>query len=62
MRWTEKVILDATGHKVKYVRTPYGDINNRVRYVLKELGYTVVQWTRGPFDFLRTNVKNKKNK
>ncbi|KAI9235685.1 MAG: hypothetical protein BYD32DRAFT_357780, partial [Podila humilis] len=48
VRWTEMAILDATGHKVKYVRTPYGDFDNRIRYILKELGYTAVQWTRGP--------------
>ncbi|KAG0340996.1 chitin deacetylase [Podila horticola] len=54
MRWTEKAIFDATGRKVKYFRPPYGDMDNRVRFVLKKLGYTVVQWTPGPFDFLHT--------
>ncbi|KAF9291528.1 chitin deacetylase [Mortierella antarctica] len=54
IRWTEKAIYDATSRKVKYFRPPYGDMDNRVRYVLRQLGYTVVQWTPGPFDFLHT--------
>ncbi|KAG0025787.1 chitin deacetylase [Podila clonocystis] len=54
IRWTEKAILDATGLLVKYFRPPYGDMDKRVRFVLKKLGYTVVQWTPGPFDFLHT--------
>ncbi|KAF9328069.1 chitin deacetylase [Podila minutissima] len=54
IRWTEKAIFDATSRKVKYFRPPYGDMDNRVRYVLRQLGYTVVQWTPGPFDFLHT--------
>ncbi|KAG0083279.1 chitin deacetylase [Podila epicladia] len=54
IRWTEKAIFDATRRKVKYFRPPYGDMDNRVRYVLKRLGYTIVQWTPGPFDFLHT--------
>jgi len=45
MKWTEKAIMDATGHKVRYMRPPYGDIDNRVRFVLKQMGYVVVDWT-----------------
>ncbi|KAF9209620.1 chitin deacetylase [Haplosporangium sp. Z 27] len=50
MKWTEKAIEDATGYKVKYMRPPYGDIDNRVRFVLKKLGYIVVDWTGDAFD------------
>ncbi|KAG0045899.1 chitin deacetylase [Gryganskiella cystojenkinii] len=45
MKWTEKAIMDATGVKVRYMRPPYGDVDNRVRYVLKQMGYVVVDWT-----------------
>lgn len=50
MKWTEKAIEDATGYRVKYMRPPYGDIDNRVRFVLKKLGYIVVDWTGDTFD------------
>ncbi|KAK3820074.1 MAG: family 4 carbohydrate esterase [Benniella sp.] len=50
MKWTEKAVLDATGLRLKYMRPPYGDINNRVRFVLKKLGYIPVDWTGDEFD------------
>ncbi|KAG0197484.1 chitin deacetylase [Mortierella sp. GBA30] len=50
MKWTEKAVLEATGLRLKYMRPPYGDINNRVRFVLKKLGYIVVDWTGDDFD------------
>ncbi|KAF9905077.1 chitin deacetylase [Linnemannia zychae] len=50
IKWTEKAILDATGLRVRYMRPPYGDVDNRVRYVLKKLGYAVVDWGGDTFD------------
>ncbi|KAF9308956.1 chitin deacetylase [Podila horticola] len=50
MKWTEKAVLAATGLRMKYMRPPYGDINNRVRFVLKKLGYIPVDWTGDAFD------------
>ncbi|KAG0378272.1 chitin deacetylase [Mortierella sp. AD032] len=50
IKWTEKAILDATGLRVRYMRPPYGDVDNRVRTVLKKLGYTVVDWGGDTFD------------
>ncbi|GJJ76445.1 peptidoglycan-N-acetylglucosamine deacetylase [Entomortierella parvispora] len=50
MKWTEKAVLAATGLKLKYMRPPYGDINNRVRFVLKKMGYIPVDWTGDQFD------------
>ncbi|KAF8983397.1 chitin deacetylase [Entomortierella lignicola] len=50
MRWTEKAVMQYTGLKLKYMRPPYGDINNRVRFVLKKLGYIPVDWTGDAFD------------
>jgi peptidoglycan/xylan/chitin deacetylase (PgdA/CDA1 family) len=50
MKWTEKVVFDTTGLRMKYMRPPYGDINNRVRFVLKKLGYIPVDWTGDQFD------------
>ncbi|KAF9945954.1 chitin deacetylase [Mortierella alpina] len=50
IKWTEKAIEDATGYRVRYMRPPYGDVDNRVRYVLKQLGYIVVDWGGDTFD------------
>lgn len=49
VKWTEKLIRELTGHRLKYVRPPYGDLDNRVRYVLKKLGYTVTVWSGAEF-------------
>jgi hypothetical protein len=32
---------------MKYVRPPFGDIDNRVREILHQMGYTIVIWTKG---------------
>ncbi|KAF9960350.1 chitin deacetylase, partial [Mortierella alpina] len=50
IKWTEKAIEEATGYRVRYMRPPYGDVDNRVRYVLKQLGYIVVDWGGDTFD------------
>ncbi|KAG0346972.1 chitin deacetylase [Podila humilis] len=50
IRWTEKAIFDVSGYRIKYVRPPYGDVDNRVRFVLKKMGYIVVDWTGDRFD------------
>ncbi|KAF8945672.1 chitin deacetylase [Haplosporangium gracile] len=47
IRWTEKAIRDVTGLTMKYVRPPFGDIDNRVREILRQMGYTIVIWTKG---------------
>ncbi|KAG0330817.1 chitin deacetylase [Podila humilis] len=47
IRWTEKIIRDVTGLTMKYVRPPYGDTDNRVREILRQMGYTTVIWTLG---------------
>ncbi|CAO3570844.1 unnamed protein product [Mortierella alpina] len=52
MKWTEKAVMDITGHRLRYMRPPYGEINNRVRFVLKKMGYVVVDWTGDEFDTL----------
>jgi len=44
LKWTEKAVQEITGHQMKYVRPPYGDIDNRVRAVCKALGYIIVDW------------------
>ncbi|KAG0354514.1 chitin deacetylase [Podila minutissima] len=45
VKWTEKAVFEITGLRMKYIRPPYGDIDNRVRSVISKLGYRVVDWT-----------------
>ncbi|ORZ28881.1 hypothetical protein BCR41DRAFT_297919 [Lobosporangium transversale] len=47
IKWTEKIIRDVTGLTMKYVRPPYGDTDNRVREILRQMGYTTVIWSAG---------------
>ncbi|KAF9912142.1 chitin deacetylase [Linnemannia zychae] len=47
IKWTEKIIRDVTGLTMKYVRPPYGDCDNRVREILRQMGYTTVIWSQG---------------
>ncbi|KAF9905619.1 chitin deacetylase [Linnemannia zychae] len=50
VRWTERAIEDITGQKVRYIRPPKGDIDNRVRFVLNKMGYIVIEWSGPEFD------------
>ncbi|KAG0082026.1 chitin deacetylase [Linnemannia elongata] len=45
LKWTEKYIFDHTGYKIKYFRPPYGDIDNRVRAIARQLGFKTVIWS-----------------
>ncbi|KAG0378604.1 chitin deacetylase [Mortierella sp. AD032] len=60
MKWTEKAVMEATGLRMKYMRPPYGDINNRVRFVLKKLGYIPVDWTGDDYDTNDWKIADKK--
>lgn len=50
-KWTEKAIEAATGIRPKYARAPFGDMDNRVRAILKKMGYTVLYWLYDTSDF-----------
>ncbi|KAG0216828.1 chitin deacetylase [Mortierella sp. NVP41] len=47
IKWTEKIIRDVTGLTMKYVLPPYDDCDNRVREILRQMGYTIVIWSQG---------------
>ncbi|KAG0370972.1 hypothetical protein BC939DRAFT_410995 [Gamsiella multidivaricata] len=46
IKWAEKIVYDVTGLKTKYWRPPYGDVDNRVREIVRQMGYTTVIWTK----------------
>jgi len=47
IKWTEKCIFDVAGVIPTMMRPPYGDTDDRVRFVLEKLGYQQVIWTDG---------------
>lgn len=49
--WTEKIINDTLGVVPKYMRPPFGDVDDRIRNIMKQLGYIVVLWNRDTGDF-----------
>lgn len=56
MLWTMKAIKEITGVTPNTMRPPYGDIDDRVRYVLNIVGLTPIIWTSlGPSESLDTN-------
>ena len=48
---TSKKIADITGKNVNLFRPPFGDYNNRLMQVAKELGYHVIQWDVDSLDY-----------
>lgn len=46
IKWAEQIVFDVTGLKTKYWRPPYGDVDNRVREIARQLGYVTVIWTK----------------
>nr|KAJ3420508.1 chitin deacetylase [Polyrhizophydium stewartii] len=42
--WTAKAVKEVIGVTPRFIRPPYGDINDRVRAVLKAMGLQVVIW------------------
>ncbi|KAL1922286.1 uncharacterized protein VTP21DRAFT_9825 [Calcarisporiella thermophila] len=47
IKWTEKAIKDTIGVTPLYFRPPYGDYDDRVRAIVRQLGYKTVIWTDG---------------
>ncbi|KAM0790666.1 hypothetical protein ACM66B_004525 [Microbotryomycetes sp. NB124-2] len=43
--WTKKIIKDITGVTPNTMRPPYGDIDDRVRYIAMKMGLRPIIWT-----------------
>ncbi|KAJ3173892.1 chitin deacetylase [Geranomyces variabilis] len=48
--WTELAIEKAIGIRPRFWRPPFGDIDDRIRAILKQLDYTPVIWSLSPQD------------
>ncbi|CAG8437726.1 10131_t:CDS:2 [Ambispora gerdemannii] len=44
LKWTEKAIKQVIGITPKFMRPPYGDLDDRVREIIKQLNYTAILW------------------
>lgn len=52
IKWTEAAIKQAVGVVPKYMRPPYGDVDDRVRAILSQLGYKIVIWDKDTNDWM----------
>ncbi|EJD54576.1 glycoside hydrolase/deacetylase [Auricularia subglabra TFB-10046 SS5] len=52
--WTKKIIQDAIGVTPKYMRPPFGDIDDRVRAISMAMGLTPIIWTNTGADSFDT--------
>jgi hypothetical protein len=50
-KWTEMAIKEAVGLTPKWFRAPQGDADDRVRGILKQLGYRMAFWNHDTFDW-----------
>jgi len=48
---TYNVIFDVTGTELKLFRPPYGAVNDSLRDISKELGFSMIYWTVDPEDW-----------
>ncbi|CAG8568256.1 853_t:CDS:2 [Racocetra fulgida] len=51
MKWTELAIQKAVNLTPRCMRPPTGDIDDRVRGIVKQLGYKVILWNHDTFDW-----------
>ncbi|CAG8775749.1 19926_t:CDS:2 [Dentiscutata erythropus] len=52
LQWTAEIIKNVTGVTPKYMRPPYGDYDDRIRDICKQLGYKIVLWDKNTNDWL----------
>ncbi|KAL9556466.1 hypothetical protein MBANPS3_001859 [Mucor bainieri] len=45
LKWTETAIKEVLGVTPRLMRPPRGDIDDRVRYIVSQLGYTPAMWS-----------------
>ena len=52
LEWTLRIVQEVTGVRPKCLRPPYGDIDDRVRAIVKAMGLTVYLWNYDTSDYL----------
>ncbi|KAK9768258.1 chitin deacetylase [Basidiobolus ranarum] len=58
MKATEDIIIKTIGVKPRYLRPPFGEVDDRVRAVVEAMGYKVLMWNLDTLDwkFWQTNA------
>ncbi|CAO3645843.1 unnamed protein product [Cunninghamella blakesleeana] len=51
LKWTELAIKEVIGVSPRFMRPPYGDMDDRVRDIVKQLGFIPVIWNHDTFDW-----------
>jgi peptidoglycan/xylan/chitin deacetylase (PgdA/CDA1 family) len=51
IKWTEEAIKAAIGFTSKFMRPPRGDMDDRIRGIVEQLGYKMIMWDRDTFDW-----------
>jgi hypothetical protein len=51
LKWTELIIKTVCGVTPRYFRPPHGDVDDRIRYIVAQLGYKTVIWNRDSGDW-----------
>jgi peptidoglycan/xylan/chitin deacetylase (PgdA/CDA1 family) len=51
VRATEEAIEAATGVRPRYLRPPFGEADDRVKSILKKMGYKLLLWNVDPIDY-----------
>ncbi|KAI8066392.1 hypothetical protein BC940DRAFT_302739 [Gongronella butleri] len=60
LKWTELAIQEVLGVTPRFMRPPYGDMDDRVREIVKQLGFIPVIWNYDTFDWkLASNAIDK---
>ncbi|MFB8377304.1 polysaccharide deacetylase family protein [Paenibacillus taichungensis] len=57
VRAAESIIRKVTGVKCRLIRTPNGDMNQRVIQLLGSLGYSTVHWSKDSMDWTNPGVR-----
>lgn len=51
MKATEEAIVEAIGVKPTYMRPPFGEADDRVKGLMKAMGYKILLWNADPTDY-----------
>ncbi|RKP26269.1 hypothetical protein SYNPS1DRAFT_4966, partial [Syncephalis pseudoplumigaleata] len=57
VKMSEEAIFNATGVRPAYIRPPYGEADERVKAIFKQLGYRAVMWNMDCRDYAVVDAK-----
>jgi peptidoglycan/xylan/chitin deacetylase (PgdA/CDA1 family) len=51
IEWTRIIVMETVGYSAKYIRPPFGDIDNRTRDIIDAMGLIPILWNYDSNDF-----------